>query len=118
MKLCYVYGHWAYFTKKPIHEQWGDDWNDAPYEHNAGEPYDYALKVAWEGPLEEPSEGHLNSPYSVEQINAGQIAWLRTDKWITPAQAIMAGATIGEFIDGIYRAGGTVFLPVYDWGEK
>ena len=30
---------WAFFT--PMFErQWGDDWNDAPYEHNAGYPYD------------------------------------------------------------------------------
>jgi hypothetical protein len=38
-KLCYVKGAWAYFTNKEIKDQWGDDWNDAPYEHNAGEPY-------------------------------------------------------------------------------
>lgn len=39
MRLCYVSGPFAYFTSKELSEQWGDDWNDAPYEHNAGEPY-------------------------------------------------------------------------------
>lgn len=34
-KLCYVDDGFAYFTTKPLTEQWGDDWNDAPYEHNA-----------------------------------------------------------------------------------
>lgn len=37
--LCYVSGGKAFFTTKPLSEQWGDDWNDSPYEHNAGEPY-------------------------------------------------------------------------------
>jgi len=31
--------HVAYFTSQPIVDQWGDDWGDAPYEHNAGPPY-------------------------------------------------------------------------------
>ena len=30
----------AYFTPVSLDEQWGDDWDDAPYEHNAGIPYD------------------------------------------------------------------------------
>jgi hypothetical protein len=38
-RLCYVSDGLAYFTTRPVTEQWGDDWNDAPYEHNAGLPY-------------------------------------------------------------------------------
>lgn len=38
-KLCYIEGNWAWFTTKDLDTQWGDDWNDAPYEHNAGDPY-------------------------------------------------------------------------------
>ena len=38
-KLCYVEGQKAYFTSN-FEKQWGDDWNDRPYECNAGEPYD------------------------------------------------------------------------------
>lgn len=37
--LCYVKDQWAWFTTQPLSDQWGDDWNDAPYEHNAGDPY-------------------------------------------------------------------------------
>ena len=36
--LCYVDAPWAYFTTRRLSEQWGDDWDDAPYEHNAGTP--------------------------------------------------------------------------------
>lgn len=39
-KLCYIEGNFAYFTTQKLNEQWGDDWNDRPYEHNAGEPYE------------------------------------------------------------------------------
>lgn len=38
-KLCYVASNFAYFTTLPVEDQCGDDWDDAPYEHNAGTPY-------------------------------------------------------------------------------
>ena len=28
-----------WFTTQPADLQWGDDWNDAPWQHNAGNPY-------------------------------------------------------------------------------
>lgn len=37
--LCYVESNQAYFTTQDLSKQWGDDWNDAPYELNAGLPY-------------------------------------------------------------------------------
>jgi len=40
LKLCYVENNIAYFTTQPLSKQWGDDWDDAPYEHNAGAPYE------------------------------------------------------------------------------
>jgi hypothetical protein len=43
-RLCYVNGPFAYFTTKEVSEQWGDDWNDAPYEHNAGKPYEWSKR--------------------------------------------------------------------------
>lgn len=39
-KLCYVDGQKAWFTDN-FEKQWGDDWNDKPYECNAEEPYDH-----------------------------------------------------------------------------
>lgn len=39
--LCYVcrHDHAAWFTTRALGEQWGDDWNDVPYDCNAGDPY-------------------------------------------------------------------------------
>lgn len=108
----------------------GDDWNDAPYEHNAGEPYDswgeliednelvYKRKYI-EHPIEikvlyfetcdwserRPCDGYCNSPYSVEYINKGKIAWLSTDKY-----SIQAGTSLKEFIDTIKKHGGKIYL--------
>ena len=130
-RLCYVSGDWAYFTTQEIDRQWGDDWNDAPYEHNAGRPYapfpgsqgDWTpdgkprweiVKIAWEGPFDPPSEGHWNSPWSVEKINAGATPWLRPSKWSDQASkspiSIMAGTTLVEFCELMRLAGGTVYL--------
>jgi len=122
--LCYVDGPWAYFTTRKLSEQWGDDWDDAPYEHNAGTPYDYSehdkkegrepwqiIKVAWDGDFEPPSEGHYNSPWSVEQINAGAVAWLRTSRWRTGKPVIIpAGTTLERFCELIRKGGGTVYF--------
>ena len=148
--LCYVSGSWAYFTSKPLKEQWGDDWNDAPYEHNAGTPYGPCwhnepvhvakrgslckcsscfqdwnsdgtpgwsiVKVAWEGPFIEPDAGCLNSRYSVQMINSGAIAWLRTED-IDPPIYIWGGTTIDEFITLILQVGGRVWREVPATGD-
>lgn len=118
--LCYIDQYWAYFTTQELSKQWGDDWNDAPYEHNAGEPYLHfqdgeswsISKVAFDGPFERPCDNQLNSPWSVEQINAGAIAWLRSSRWSTNKNVIIpAGTTMERFIDLIYDGGGNVYLP-------
>ena len=33
-----------YFGDDDCNDYWGDDWNDAPYEHNAGRVYDKYIK--------------------------------------------------------------------------
>jgi hypothetical protein len=55
---------------------WGDDWDDRPYEHNAGEVYpeyfDGYLELAFPSAyvVGEPCLGHLNSPYSKSDMMA------------------------------------------------
>lgn len=108
-KLCFVYKNIAYFTSKELDEVWGDDWDDAPYEHNAGEPYDYDLTICFEGEfLHDPAYLQYNSRYSVRSINAGAVAWLTDDEKIS----IPAGVSPSEFVQKVIEAGDRVYLPV------
>lgn len=118
-KLCYVSHHWAYFTTQKLSKQWGDDWDDAPHEHNAGEPYHASpergesweiTQVAYIGPFKTPCDEHFNSPFSVEQINSGAIAWLRPEFAPPGTACIPAGTELDEFCRIIEAAGGKVFV--------
>jgi hypothetical protein len=121
-QLCYVSEPWAFFTTQPLTLQWGDDWNDAPYEHNAGDPYRWSerdgkpkweiYRVAYYADLVTPKDGHHNSPFSVEKINKGAAPWLRVSEWASvPFRAIQAGTTLADFIKILDEIGGTVYLP-------
>lgn len=119
LKLCYVDGNFAYFTSQPLKDQWGDDWDDAPYDCNAGEPYypnddddSWVIeKVAFDGPFMTPGDyGHC--PYSVKAINQGAVAWLSSQLWCDEIVTIPAGATKQEFIDLVHEAGGDVYCRV------
>lgn len=105
-KLCYAdrgkdivdedgeikyYAYKLYFTPIRLEDQCGDDWEDAPYEHNAEIPYDsdyvdgkwvshtilvisfYVKEKDW---LKMPCDFFSNSPYSVFDINSGAVSWL------------------------------------------
>jgi len=124
-KLCYVSGSFAYFTTRVLEKQWGDDWDDAPYEHNAGSPYEFQdynkergdepweiVKVCFEAQLETPADiAGSNSRYSVEMINSGAIAWLTSPSWGSGERvSIQAGASIDEFKSLVRKAGGTVYV--------
>lgn len=111
LRLCYVDEPWAYFTPRPLAEQSGDDWNDVPYEHNAEPPNGTDIvKVAYDGDFETPCDNNRNSPYSVDEINAGVIAWLRRSKWSSkPMVAIPAGTLLAEFCKLIRKGGGKVY---------
>lgn len=127
--------HYFYFTDN-MSEQWGDDWNDAPYEHNAGGPYDgetniicipvkltysYLQNLACdeENPesyklfkkeikkypgynncdMKFPSDDQWNSPYSIDLINHGAVAWLffaKYDYSIKDSVAIYGGDSIKD----------------------
>ena len=139
-KLCYVDGSKAYFTTKPVSEQWGDDWDDAPYEHNAGTPYNPSIfyysdgskekysrdwnadgsprweiiKVAFDSDLQTPDYGFNNSPYSVKDINAGMASWLCSPSYVKERAFIHAGVKLLEFIRVIKQCGGEVFVP-FEW---
>lgn len=112
--------HFAYFTRLNLLDQWGDDWNDVPYEHNAEEPYEDTegdiIKVPFAFIGQDDGEGYFstyplgyklpkdygggNSPWSVEDINLGAVPWLFvkdiSNKHV-PAVVIMAGINPVEF---------------------
>lgn len=104
-KLCYIDGNKAWFTSNFEH-QWGDDWNDVPYEHNAEPPYDFYYKNEKEIPIELkvlfydfpyewvqlPCDNFINSPYSVEAINRGVVPWIVGKNFV-----IQAGTALEEF---------------------
>lgn len=89
LKLCYVerigWGMIAlYYMDKDAKDVWGDDWDDIPYEHNAGEPYvrdgdtmkKVIIEAAFPSSMKVPCDEYDNSPYSVEMINTGEIPWV------------------------------------------
>lgn len=113
-KLCYVVNNMLYFTDN-FENQWGDDWDDAPYEHNAGTPYEiikelkdnkhrgnlrYIVYVDLD--VKQPCDYYgSNSPYSVEMINKGAIPWLSSVKYGN----ISAGTTIDEVKKWLKKTG-------------
>lgn len=116
--LCYVDGHRLYFTESLKH-QWGDDWDDAPYEHNAGRPYGlhgldsdrpdvFPVVVATE--LQAPSK-YLDRRVSVNEINKGELPWLIPPDWRDKTIELYAGDEYQEVISTIEEDGGTVYVP-------
>ena len=135
--LCYVKGPWAYFTTQPLKKQWGDDWDDAPYEHNAGEPYGPGyfhywdergsvknerdwnadgtpkweiIKVAWDGDFDTPDHYAINRNWSVRNINSKCIPWLESASFMNKRILIWAGTKFSAFKKLIKKGGGKVYV--------
>lgn len=110
--LCYVDPPWAYFTTLPLSEQWGDDWDDAPYEHNASPPHGpEVVRVAYYSCHSTPAAlCRSNSRYSVQQINSGAVAWLAAE-FEKDVQPILAGTTLQDFVKIIHASEGVVYFP-------
>ena len=116
-KLCYVSDGVLYFTNKELSVQWGDDWNDHPYEHNAGEPYsdspEQIKKFMFYGNFAMPHEKYqYNSPYSVQEINQKVVPWLwKIQGWDNlPNIYIFAGDSISTVMRKIINGGGGGFF--------
>lgn len=144
-KLCYVDSSeyenepmTLYFTEKDVNAQWGDDWGDTPYEHNAGSPYEYdysqpemgvkdgvgiypkiliykiKLVVSQYFPkLYTPRTNLLNSPYSVEDINKKIVPWITIEHKDGSKIFIHAGMTVKEFLNlmGNYKDSIDLYIP-------
>ena len=112
----------AYFTPVPLDEQWGDDWDDAPYEYNAGTPYDdilvdkerteieilqvpFAVK-SYNFSLPDDLAYGGNSPFAVADINHGAVAWIYdvvSNKTKSKYVAIQGGDDLETFADKLDR---------------
>ena len=110
--------YYAYFTPIPLDKQWGDDWNDAPYEYNAEIPYDdihedgkrveveivrVPFYIDYEGgwDIRFPKDWvRDNSPFRVQDINSGAVAWIYDSR---KKIAINAGCSPSEFVEKIRR---------------
>ena len=63
-----------YLGDDNLNEWWGDDWNDVPYEHNAGAVYaEYVkshkdLSFGFDSLVLEPADGVSNSYWSKEDM--------------------------------------------------
>ena len=74
-----------YYTDKDASKVRGDDWDDIPYEHNAEAPCVEDVGVVetvivltdFPSEIKTPDDGYLNSPYSVIDVNKGDIPWLK-----------------------------------------
>ena len=82
-----------YGAEKPGELPHGDDWDDAPYEHNAGPVYTRYVKlvmdvyVKWDYRVFEPNEGYLNSPFTREGLfkDEAPIIYVKTSEpyWLS-----------------------------------
>lgn len=125
-RLCYVSRHGcAYFTTRDIADQIGDDWNDVPYEHNAGDPYPWDPAALRKEPRYSLWRvdflcGHLLAPceagrrwaegWSVDDINTGVIAWLQspTHRPLGERVRVYAGDSFSVFARAVGLEGGRV----------
>lgn len=126
--LCYIDNekNKAYFTSD-WENQSGDDWNDRPYECNAGLPYEYNYNAPEQGiengkgiyPIIEQKKlffdfenrWDVHQPYelgriSVDDINRGAVAWLWGDDFVIPAKT-----EYNDFIEIVEKNGGKIYLP-------
>ncbi len=142
-KLCFVEDYdndephllKLYFTPLSLEDQWGDDWDDAPYEHNAEPPYTQNYKAeslgVWDGcahyPKIEiktlfleisdwnqefftPRTGYSNSRYSVQDINLGMVPWVTVKEFGKPNIYLRAGMEYSSLIKQCQEIGIKVYV--------
>lgn len=111
--------YYAYFTPIELSEQNGDDWNDTPYEYNAGEPYDVdydkdnhannytIIKIPFcpksYNVMFPRDWGHYeNSPFCINDINSGAVAWIYDYNYnMKKSVVIHAGVSPEKFRDSL-----------------
>ena len=120
-KLCYIEDNGslkiAFFSQKNPSSVIGSDWDDRPYDCNAGRPYtstnpkDEIIEVVFQSSYDTPADlANCNSNYSVDMINKGFTPWLLARYGDTQASPIFAGISIEDFIKKIKKVHGKVYV--------
>jgi hypothetical protein len=137
-KLCYIEERDAYFTTQDLSLQWGDDWDDAPYEYNAEPPYKPRVHYYSDGTTSKietdwnsdgtpkweilkikfeldwtyvtPEENFNNPAYSVKDINAGLVPWIFGTSYDGTTLSIPAGTSVEDFKKMVKSVGGKIFV--------
>lgn len=90
-------------------KQTGDDWNDAPYEHNAGKVYDEFIEgfidvnFGFDETVVEPCTGVSNSPYSKEDMIKRKVPCIVVGKmewWEDTFEKVLADSNSKKFYFG------------------
>ena len=101
-----------YLGADDCEDYWGDDWNDAPYEHNAGRVYqeyikgyvEFAFSLKYN--IYEACDGYFNSPFSKEDMINRKIPCLTICASAEPEIKIYFGDNIDEVSKQIIELGG------------
>lgn len=110
-RLCFVKDGFAYFSHKNPKRIVGDDWDDAPWEHNADEPYEYDCKIGFDG-------GGWHKSLSTYNNCAMDFAKKKLPWLVGPGGAtIESGISLDEFLFRIESTGGSIYMTKALWRE-
>jgi len=105
-KLCYVRNPFLYFVSPEDYDTvTGDDWNDAPYQYNAGPPNRPCYVIAVRG-LYEPA-----MYFSVDSIRAGH-GWFLEYGYGEPHERIAGGITLHEMLGIAQKNDLEIYVPL------
>jgi len=106
-------------------EQWGDDWDDKPYEHNAERVSDeYVEKIAdisinFEYEVIEPCDGVINSQWRREDFIKRDIyAFLIRKPFIKKIIYIRFGDTLEDILKRLRYVAHNVYIPKLKEGKR
>lgn len=121
-RLTFIDERNAWFCTDPA-TAWGDDWNDAPHDCNAGLPY-FDHGGDWYRVMFDPGNlelvgvqfGQAENKWgvlSVQEINEGAAPWLAEFDWRSGdlVNEVPAGVSVPEFVELLKESGGKVFFP-------
>lgn len=119
-RLCFANNGMLYFTEKKLENQWGDGWDDYPYQLSAGLPYEddnNQIQCIYVKPGPRCSiflypSGEKNKMYSVKDVNGGITPWVMFDFYGIPREIIKlyAGTSLDECIDLLLKYECRVFI--------